>query len=354
MIRIAAVIRSVSKCRSKLSLLALALALLTVPQVGDSRADQPQPLRAGIIGLDTSHVIAFTAALNDPEAEPPLAGIHVVAAFPGGSPDVEASHTRIEGFTAKLRQEGIVIVDSIPALLERVDVVLLESVDGRPHLEQARGVLEARKPLFIDKPVTASLADALEIFELAERHGTPCFSSSSLRFTPGAIDARDSDELGAILGCSVHSPCSLEPHHPDLFWYGIHGVEMLFTVMGTGCESVSRVQTEGTELVTGVWSGGRVGTFRGIREGKSDYGGLVYGSRAIRPLGPYPGYRPLLEAMAHFFRSGQPPVSAAETLEIVAFMEAADESKRQGGCPVSIESVFERARAEVAARRAGR
>ncbi len=228
-----------------------------------------------------------------------------------------------------------------------MDVVLLESVDGRPHLEQARPVFKARKPVFIDKPVAGSLADAIAIFKLAEETGTPCFSSSSLRFSPGIAAKRNDPKLGEVLGCDTFGPCSLEEHHPDLFWYGVHGVESLYTVMGTGCQSVSRTQTDSTEVVVGVWEDGRVGTFRGLRKGPYKYGGTVFGTKGQASLGDYGGYEPLVVEIVKFFKTGKPPVAAEETIEIFAFMEAADESKRQGGKPVTIESVMTKARSEL-------
>jgi predicted dehydrogenase len=310
-----------------------------------ARADEPAPLRAGIIGLDTSHVVAFTALLNGPKAEGALKGVRVVAAYPGGSPDLPASRDRVEGYTKALRDKyHVEIVGSIDELLKKVDVVLLESVDGRPHLEQVRPVFRAHKPVFIDKPVAGSLADALEIYRLAKESGTPCFSASSLRFSPGIQKMRDDPKVGRVLGCAAYGPCELEPHHPDLFWYGVHGVETLFTIMGPGCESVARVQTKDAELVTGVWKGGRVGTFRGIHAGKKDYGALVFGEKGIAPSGGYGGYEPLVVEICKFFRTGKSPVSAEETIEIFAFMEAADESKRQGGAPVTLASVLAKAR----------
>ncbi|MGH7192991.1 MAG: Gfo/Idh/MocA family protein [Candidatus Saccharimonadales bacterium] len=303
-------------------------------------------IRVGIIGLDTSHVTAFTSVLNKLDATGDLAGVKVVAAFPGGSPDIAVSRDRIEGFTNELREKyGIEIVDSVEALLPKVDAVLLESVDGRPHLKQARPVIAAKKPLFIDKPLAGSLADALEIFRLARANNVPCFSSSSLRFSPGIAGMRHNEQLGDVLGCDAYSPCSLEPHHPDLFWYGIHGVEALFTIMGPGCLTVTRVQTHNGELVTGVWRDGRIGAYRGLRSGKQDYGAMVFCSKANLPSGGYGGYEPLLVEIAKFFKTGKPPVSADETIEIMAFMEAADESKRQGGRPVTIESVMRNAKA---------
>lgn len=304
------------------------------------------PIRLGIIGLDTSHVIAFTKAFNDANDSGELAGITVVAAYPGGSDDLPASRDRVENYTAEVRKMGVKIVDSIDTLLTMVDAVLLESVDGRPHLEQVKPVLAAKKPVFIDKPVAGSLADAVAIFDLAQSAGVPCFTSSSLRFSPGIQAMRNDSAVGEVLGCDAYGPCPLEPHHPDLFWYGIHGVETLFTIMGTGCETVTRLHTDDTDVVVGVWQDGRIGTFRGIRKGAADYGATVFGSKAIRPSGSYAGYQPLVVEIARFFRTGKAPVSAEETLEIFAFMQAADDSKRDGGKAVSIRATLDRARAE--------
>lgn len=327
---------------------AMILTLTNVRVAADQ--DGAKPLRAGIIGLDTSHVVAFTRLLNNPnKPEGPLGGVRVVAAYPGGSPDVAASRDRVAGYTKELHDKyNVEIVDSIEALMPKVDVVLLESVDGRPHLDQVKPVFKARKPVFIDKPVAGSLADALQIYRLAKEANAPCFSSSSLRFSPGIQAMRNNPKVGDVLGCDTYGPCSLEPHHPDLFWYGIHGVEALFTIMGTGCESVARVQTPDTELVTGVWKGGRVGTFRGIRKGKTDYGAMVFGSKGIVPSGGYGGYEPLVVEICKFFRTGKPPVSAEETIEIFAFMAAADESKARDGAPVKLEEVLARARQQIA------
>jgi hypothetical protein len=310
---------------------------------------QPESLRAGIIGLDTSHAIEFTKLLNAPDPRPELAGVRVVAAYPGGSPDVGVSHNRVAGYTQEMREKfGVAIAGSIDELISQVDVVLLESVDGRPHREQARLVFEAHKPIFIDKPVAGTLADAIAIFEMARQKKTPCFSSSSLRFSPGIAAMRHDPKVGEILGCDAFGPCHLEEHHPDLFWYGVHGIEALYTIMGTGCQTVARTQTDGAELVVGVWAGGRIGSFRGLRRGHTGYGAMVFGSKGIVPAGKFVGYEPLVAEIVKFFKTGKAPVSAEETIELFAFMEAADESKRQGGKPVSIESVMAKARASVA------
>lgn len=301
-------------------------------------------IRIGIIGLDTSHAPAFAKILNAEDAADDVSGCKVVAAYPYGSADIESSASRIPGYTEEFKKLGIEIVDSIPTLLEKVDAVLLETNDGRLHLEQLIPVLKAGKPCFVDKPISASLTDAIAMYDLAKQHNVPIFSSSSLRYGTGAQEIRGGS-LGKVLGADAYSPCALEKTHPDLFWYGIHGVETLFTVMGTGCETVTRASTDDTDLVVGIWEGGRIGTFRGLRSGKRGYGGTAFGEKATGQIDGYAGYRPLLVEIVKFFRTGEVPVSPEETLEIYAFMEAADESKRQGGVPVSIQEVMEKAKA---------
>jgi predicted dehydrogenase len=304
-------------------------------------------IRAGMIGLDTSHVPAFTKAFNNPKATGDLAGVKVVAGYPGGT-DMPASRDRVAGFTEQLRGMGIEIVDSIPKLLEKVDVVMLESVDGRIHLQEAIPVIMAGKPLWIDKPAAGSLADTIVIYELAKKHNVPCFSSSSLRFGPGIQQALKNENIGQIMGAATWGSCSYSPGTPDMFFYGIHGIEPLFTLMGTGCETVSRVHTSDTYFVTGVWKDGRVGTYRGIRKGKATSGATVFGSKGIVQADKSGGYEDLCREIGRFFKTGQPPVSAEETIEIFAFMEAADESKRQGGGPVSLAKVLAQAKTEAA------
>jgi len=326
----------------------LVVSVVAVTSPNSSAADTPterKELRAGIIGLDTSHATAFAKMLNDANAKDRVEGCRVVAAYPKGSPDIESSTSRVPGYTEEVKKLGVEIVDSIEKLVEQVDVVFLETNDGRPHLEQVLPALRARKPVFIDKPIAGSLTDAVAIFDAAKHFKVPVFSASSLRFAEGAQALRGG-KVGDIVGCDAYSPCSLEKTHPDLYWYGIHGVETLFTVMGAGCEKVTRANTPDTDVVVGVWKGDRVGTFRGIRGGSGGYGGTAFGSKGIAPIGPYGGYRPLLVEIVKFFETGVAPVSQEETLEIYAFMEAADESKRHGGVPMTLDSVMKKARAE--------
>ena len=227
------------------------------------------------------------------------------------------------------------IVRDIPTLCRKVDAVLLESVDGRTHLEQARQIIAARKPVFIDKPLASTLEDAREIARLAKEAGVPWFSSSSLRY--GEIGTSDEVprrrrvfRLGGRDRPSRTTSC-------DLSWYAIHPVEMLYTLMGTGCEDVSMISTEDQDVVTGRWKDGRIGTVRAMRP-YGPYGAVVYRAKDAVQSNPKAaaGYRPLLVEIMKFFQTGQPPVPNEETLEIFAFMDAAQRSKAEGGKPVKL------------------
>ncbi|MDP1813060.1 MAG: Gfo/Idh/MocA family oxidoreductase [Leadbetterella sp.] len=309
---------------------------LTFLTKGNASSQNLLGKRVGIIGLDTSHSVAFTKSLLRGDAA--FKGYRVVAAYPQGSLDIVSSTERIPGYIKEVTNMGVEIVNSIAELLEKVDVVLLETNDGRRHLEQALQVFKSGKRTFIDKPIAASLKDAKAIFKAAEMSNVPIFSSSSLRFAKGMAEIKNGS-LGKVKGADTYSPMKFEKTHPDLFWYGIHGVEMLFTVMGTGCKSVQRTIDENQEVFIAKWKDGRIGTFRGIKNGKQDYGGTAYGDKGISTLGPYNGYDPLLIEIINFFETGISPVNKVETLEICAFMEAADLSKKRNGRAVNLKNI---------------
>ena len=300
--------------------------------------------RVGIIGLDTSHVTAFTSSLNQPKPGSDWGGYKIVAAYPTkGSADMKESIGRLQGFTDSVKAMGVDIVNSIEELLEKVDVVLLESVDGRRHLQEALPVLKARKPMFIDKPVASSLAEAMTIFDAARKYNTPIFTASSLRYIGGAKEIAEG-KIGKVHGADSYGHCYIESHHPDLFYYGIHGVELLYAIMGKGCKSVTRTHLPESDFVVGVWDDNRIGTFRGTRFGTGNIGTRVFGEKAIEVLDKSPGYDALLKQIIAFFDSGKVPVTPEETLEVLAFMEAADESKKKGGAPVQLDAIMKRAK----------
>jgi len=280
--------------------------------------------KIGIIGLDTSHSEMFTKDINTGSLS--SRGYRVVAAYPHGSKDIPSALQMKPNIITAMRMMGVEIVDSIDELLTKVDYVLLESNDGRVHFEQAKKVIEARKPLFIDKPMAQNAEMVQAIFDFAKRKHVPLFSSSSLRYDANVLKVKNG-AIGKVLGAEIYTYAELEPNHIDLAWYMIHGVEMLYTVMGTGCEKVMRVFNPDQELVIGYWKDGRIGTVRGIRKGANNIAGTAFGENGIALLGPFAGYGPLVKEILDFFDTGKPPVSEEETIEIFNFMEAAQKSK---------------------------
>jgi hypothetical protein len=291
-------------------------------------------LRLGIIGTDTSHAVAFTRVLNDPGAEGHVAGARVVAAWKGGSPDIPESANRVDRFAAELQQKwGIKIVKSIADLCPAVDGLLLESTDGRKHLPQFRQAMSCGKPVFIDKPLASSFADAKEIARLARKRNIPWFSASALRFSPLA-GMRMSDMTSAI----VWAPGPTEPHQQlDLSWYGIHGVAMLYTLFGPGCVEVSRIKSPDSDVITGRWNDGRLGTIH-LQRPYGKYGAVVFlkDKRLHAEPDIHFSYVPLVKQIVQFMSTKIPPVPNAETLEMFAFMDAAQRSAAGHGVLVRV------------------
>ncbi len=301
-----------------------------------SDAGKPSGKRIGMIGLDTSHSIEFVKAMNAQDAGAAFDGYTITIAYPYGSRDIQSSYSRIEGYTKTVKEFGVKIASSIDEVIANSDVIMLETNDGKLHLEQALPVFKAGKRMFIDKPIAAQYKDVVAIFKASRQYNTPFFSASSLRYVENLADIRNGSLIGKVHGADTYSPSVLEPSHSDFYWYGIHGVEMLFTAMGTGCISVKRINSQNMDVVVGTWSDGRLGSFRGTRQGKHKYGGIAFGENGNMIMSDYSGYKPLLREIVNFFNTGMVPVDMNETLEIYAFMEAADESKRTGA-PVELK-----------------
>ena len=316
----------------KITILAAALAMA-------ASAD----MKVGIIGLDTSHAIAFTKLMNV-EKDPGVAGFTVTHAYQWGSRDIVSSTNRYPKYIAQMKEMGVKIVPSIAELLKNVDCVCLETNDGREHYAQAREVFESGKLCFIDKPIAHNLKDALKIYELGRKMGAKYFSSSALRFTPVAKAAR-AGEYGKIRTCSLISPSPLEEQgtHNFYSWYGIHGFEPLVAIMGKGADRVSCFRNDSDDAINVTWKDGRMASLH-LQRKSWVYSGYILPEKPKDRKNPvvvfdgYSGYQPLLAEIVKFFRTGVPPIEPEETLEIFAIMEAAEMSAKQGGVPVSIEA----------------
>jgi predicted dehydrogenase len=336
-----------------------------------ARTPAAEPVRVGILGLDNYQAVAFTQLFHTPMTEKALArldpqarqeaeqaikllsGIQVTTAVAIGSPDIPDSVENLPKWVERFGKMGIAIVPTVEEALSQCDCVMIMTLDGRKHLELARKSLTAKKPTFIARPMAASLDDVRQIFRIAEENKTPVWSSSQHRFTPGFAGMRNHPEVGKVLGVDVYGGCETEPHHPELVWQALHGVETLFTIMGPGCTSVRCISTPYAEEIVGVWNDGRVGTFRGIKQGKSKYSATVFGDKGVSTAGiyghgipvqgvvptkdRYVGYESIAVEIAKFFKGGPAPVAPEQTIEIFTFMDAAHESKAQAGAPISVK-----------------
>ncbi|WP_159884217.1 Gfo/Idh/MocA family protein [Paenibacillus puerhi] len=296
-----------------------------------------QPIRIGMIGLDTSHAPAFAELFNDATHSYHVHGGQVVAAYPGGSADFPLSINRVAGFTAELREKyGAAILDSPEAVAEQADAILLITADGRLHEEQFRAVAPYGKPVFIDKPLTVDPQAAERISELAERHRIPVMSASALRYAEALTVSLDSVEDGAeIHGADCFGPMQIEPTQSGFYWYGIHTADMLYRIMGPGCSSVSAVSSGDSDSIVGIWEDGRIGTIRGSRRPGQSYAAAIHTTAGTKlshmASHAKPYYASLLERVIRMFKTGQCDVRLEETIEIIKFLDAANRSVATGG-----------------------
>jgi hypothetical protein len=291
-------------------------------------------LRLGIIGTDTSHVIEFTKMLNDADSQEHVRGARVVAAFKGGSSEMPESYKRVDRFANELRTRwNIQFVLDIASLCPKVDGIMLESLDGRQHLEQVKQAAACGKPLWIDKPLASSLASAKEIARVTRESSVPWFSASSLRFSQIATSVKVPKLSGAI----TWGAGPLGPGDLDLAWYAIHTIELLYAIMGPGCEEVTRIHTNASDVIIGKWRDGRIGEAHALRPDR-DYGALVFQGNGFvtSPPKAEDSYRPLVLEIVRFFETKEPPVPNTETLETIEFMDAASRSMKANGAPIRL------------------
>ncbi len=296
-------------------------------------------LRLGIVDCDTSHSYQFSRRLNHTgiAADQWVEGARVVAAVPGTSRITDPA--RIEEYLVAVRDAGVSLVDRPEDLLGRVDAVLIASNEGAVHRARAAPFIAAGLPVFIDKPLASTTEDARALVEMARERGVALLSASSLRFVPEVRAVReDQPGIGPLVGADVYAPAPLHPANPGLLHYGVHGVEMLYALLGPGCETVSCLSNDGGDSVTGQWRDGRLGVLRGLRVGARGYGFTAYGSAGIHAATVDTDniYRDLLAVVVPVLAGGPSPVAADELVEVVAFQEAALRSSARGGQPVSL------------------
>jgi predicted dehydrogenase len=296
-------------------------------------------LRLGIVDFDSSHCIEFTRRFNHVGLSPDqyVDGARVVAGWPGTS---EMAPQRIAGFRDQVGAAGVELVGGPEELIGRIDAVLISSLCGSAHLERARPFLEAGIPTFVDKPFACSVADADAIIGLARRTGTLLLHASALRFSSSVTQLRAQIErVGPLRGLISYGPAKRDPFNPGLVHYGIHAIEVLYALMGAGCESVACTSTEGADVVTGRWHDGRLATLRGARAGATAYGVIAYREEAVvsQPISTYDAYTNFCRELVRAFVEGRPMVPYEEIQEVTRFALTALASEQAGGIPLNLQ-----------------
>jgi len=297
-----------------------------------------QDLKVGMVGLDTSHCEAFVSVLNYEDGPHHVPGARVVGAYPGGSELCAVSRDRVGKFTEAMRDKhGVALCESIEELGKHVDAFVLHSVDGRQHLEQFRVLSQFGKPVFIDKPLACSAEDARQIAALAAGRSVPWMSASSVRFSAGISGLAGPDET--VGSCEAFGTMPILDDYPTYFWYGVHGADVLFSYMGKGCRTVQALHDDRMDLLVGVWDDGRMGTVRGMRFTEYHFGCSVFTDKGTRhglAGSQPPAHALLLKEVVAFLQTGSSPVDGEETVQVMAFLDAAGQSLAAGGKVVEL------------------
>jgi predicted dehydrogenase len=224
-------------------------------------------------------------------------------------------------------------IDNVPATLEeiigQVDGVLVTDDGTLKHQESALPFLEAGVPTFVDKPLSTDVAEAERIVALAQKHSTPFFSASALRFAVEIADRQalleQVGEITMVSGATVN----------EIVYYGVHPLEAIVALMGPGIESVINVGRPGSAIVRLRWKDGRQAVLIAYEEGFAyTLEVTVHGPRghARIPINDSAGfYTNMLAAFLDMIDTGEPPFPASETVEIIRALVLAKESVAEGG-----------------------
>ncbi|MDD5482369.1 MAG: Gfo/Idh/MocA family oxidoreductase [Kiritimatiellae bacterium] len=291
-------------------------------------------IRVGIAGLD-GHGPVFTRQVNEARA---VKGMKVVVAMP--FPSVMVSKKQLAANVETVRRLGVAVVDDPDDLAQGVDGILILHDDGSKHLELARMFADKGKPLFIDKPLEAGVVRARALVDMCRRRGVKIFSASSLRFTPEMQKTLSGRENGRILSAMTYAPFILRPTMPGWIYYAIHAVEPLYALMGPGCREVRCLDHGHGPVAIGTWKDGRLGMARGVKKGAHEYGFTVWKEKRAESavIDVARIYNELLKQIRRFFETSRPIVPPEESLEVIAFMEAANKSMAAGGRPVRVKA----------------
>lgn len=289
--------------------------------------------RLGIVDFDSSHCVEFSRRFNrvGMDADQTVEGACVVLGCPGTS---QMFPQRILEHIPDVQASGVELVQQPAEMIGRIDAALILSICGSAHRQHVEQFLQAGIPVFVDKPFACSLEDGQAMFAMAQECGTLLWSSSGMRFATEVQDFQAKAKLyGEVHGVFCYGPAKRVTGNPGLLHYGIHSIEVLCTLMGPGCQAITAQHVDGADIVCGEWHDGRLATLRGQRVGSTAYGFTAFCQNGViqEPISARYSYRNLCQQIVETLRTGRPPVTPAQTLEVIGFALAALESENARG-----------------------
>lgn len=274
-----------------------------------------------MVGVNTYHAEAYTRIFNGGGGdEPRITNARITHVWAGDHPDRLAELEQMLGpYDHK--------TESLDDLIGVVDGVLVidDTGLGARHAELAKPFIAAGMPVFVDKPMTIDFEDTIQLFDLAEKHNAPIFSSSALRF-PVELDP----DAIAVLG-NISSIVSVGTG--EWFNYGVHAVEVMGTVTADTPASVHRHALPEKDVAVVTYESGLVGVVMTLRDAQYIFEVTVYGehgaysSRIDDGMGFYTNQ---MKEFVEMIETRTPPVTRAETLNVLSILHAGNRSAGEG------------------------
>lgn len=230
------------------------------------------------------------------------------------------------------KKHEVEMLHSMEELVEKSDYIIVLSPDHPEHHEKLSELaLKSGKPVYIDKTFSPDLRSGQRMFQLAEEHGTPLFTSSALRFTKelssyvGSSEARNSLEYVAVTG-------------PGQFQnYAIHQLEMIVSLMGIGAQQIKSLSSKNGRLLVLDYADGRRASMLQIKDAPFQVSLQLNNGESVVISECTDFFPRLIHAMLEFFETAIPPVHKEETLEIMSILEAGHKALENDDTWIKIE-----------------
>jgi predicted dehydrogenase len=289
----------------------------------------PDDIRIALIGLDSSHSVEFARRMQAPDCpqDHRVHGMRAVTCLRFETPFQDQQG--LDDRQAQLESWGIEVTESFEDAVADCDALFVEINDAAYHLEYFTKVAELGKPFFLDKPLADTIDNGRKICSIAAARNVGFFSASSLRFVPALTAACET--VPEPQCCTVYGPLGQAPAGSSIVWYGVHSFEMLQRAMGTGAQTLQTRQDESGVVVVVDYANGARGVVE-LTVGAYVYGGCLRTSNTSAPFVVDMGsaYTDLLVEIGTFLAGGEAPMDMAETLEIMAMLDAAERSLLSG------------------------